>query len=98
MFYYKIFSINKMVQMIGGNITDTITGYVGKIDPKYLKIIGMILVVISVICIVYGLFQLFMGKNRMSVDYALNTLMDISAFIAGIYMWKSGGNALSSIM
>ena len=84
--------------MIGGNITDTISGDVGKIDPKYLKIIGMILVVISVICIVYGLFQLFMGKNRMSVDYALNTLMDLSAFIAGIYMWKSGGNALSSIM
>ena len=84
--------------MMGGNITDTISGYVGKIDPKYLKIIGMILVVISVICIVYGLFQLFVGKNRMSIDYALNTLMDISAFIAGIYMWKSGGNALSSIM
>ena len=41
---------------MGGNITDTISGYVGKIDPKYLKIIGMILVVISVICIVYGLF------------------------------------------
>ena len=84
--------------MIGGNITDTISGYVGKIDPKYLKIIGMILVVISVICIVYGLFQLFVGKNRMSIDYALNTLMDISAFIACIYMCKSGGNALSSIM
>lgn len=84
--------------MIGGNITDTISGYVGKIDPKYLKIIGMILVVISVICIVYGLFQLFMGKNHMSVDYALNTLMDLSAFIAGIYMWKSGGNALSGVM
>ena len=84
--------------MMGGNITATISGYAGKIDPKDLKIIGMILVVISVICIVYGLFQLFMGKNRMSVDYALNTLMDISAFIAGIYMWKSGGNALSSIM
>ena len=42
--------------MIGGNITDTISGYVGKIDPKYLKIIGMILVVISVICIIYGIF------------------------------------------
>ena len=41
---------------MGGNITDTISGYVGKIAPKYLKIIGMILVVISVICIVYGLF------------------------------------------
>ena len=84
--------------MMGGNITDTISGYVGKIDPKYLKIIGIILVVISVICIVYGLFQLFVGKNRMSVDYALNTLMDIIAFIAGIYVWKSGGNALSTVM
>ena len=84
--------------MIGGNITDTISGYVGKIDPKYLKIIGMILVVISVICIVYGLFQLFMGKNSLNFDYALNTLMDLSAFIAGIYMWKSGGSALSGVM
>ena len=42
--------------MIGGNITDTISEYVGKINPKYLRIIGMILVIISVICIVYGLF------------------------------------------
>lgn len=82
--------------MIGGNITDTISGYVGKIDPKYLKIIGMVLVIISVICIIYGLFQLFMGKNHMSVDLALNALMYISAFIGGIYMWKSGGNALST--
>ena len=42
--------------MIGGNITDTISGYVGKIDPKYLKIIGMILVIISTICVIYMLF------------------------------------------
>ena len=82
--------------MIGGNITDTISEYVGKINPKYLRIIGMILVIISVICIVYELFQLFMGKNRMSVELALNALMYISAFIGGIYMWKSGGNALSA--
>ena len=82
--------------MIGGNITDTISEYVGKINPKYLRIIGMILVIISVICIVYELIQLFMGKNRMSVELALNALMYISAFIGGIYMWKSGGNALSA--
>lgn len=82
--------------MIGGNITDTISGYVGKIDPKYLKIIGMILVIISTICVVYMLFQFFMGKNHMSIELALNVLMYISAFIGGIYMWKSGGNALSS--
>lgn len=87
-----------MVQMIGGNITDTITGYVGKIDPKYLKIIGMILVVISVICIIYGIFQMFMGKYHMGLDLALNALMYISAFISGIYMWKSGGSALSGVM
>ena len=37
-----------------------------------------------------------MGKNHMSVDLALNALMYISAFIGGIYMWKSGGNALST--
>lgn len=84
--------------MIGGNITDTISGYVGKIDPKYLKIIGMVLVIISTICVVYMLFQFFMGKNHMSVELALNALMYISAFIGGIYMWKSGGNALSGIM
>ena len=84
--------------MIGGNITDTISGYVGKIDPKYLKIIGMILVIISTICVVYMLFQFFMGKNHMSVELALNALMYISAFIGGIYMWKSGGNALSAGM
>ena len=67
--------------MIGGNITDTITGYVGKIDPKYLKILGMVLVVISVICVVYGLFQLFMGKNSLNFDYALNTLMVAALFL-----------------
>ena len=82
--------------MIGGNITDTISGYVGKIDPKYLRIIGMILVIISVICIVYGLFQLFMGKNRMSVELALNALMYIRAFIGGLTMWQSGGSDLSA--
>ena len=32
----------------------------------------------------------------MSVELALNALMYISAFIGGIYMWKSGGNALSA--
>lgn len=34
----------------------------------------------------------------MSVDLALNALMYISAFIGGIYMWKSGGSALSGVM
>ena len=34
----------------------------------------------------------------MSVDLALNALMYISAFIGGIYMWKSGGSALMGSM
>lgn len=83
-----------MVNIVGGNITDTISGYVGQINPKWLKIFGMILVIVSIICVVSLLMAFFSGKRSLTLDVALDGLMYVISFIAGIYMWKSGGNAL----
>ena len=41
-----------MVYIGGDNLSDSINGLIGKINPTWLRAMGMFLMVISVICVV----------------------------------------------
>lgn len=73
---------------IGGNLESSIGGIVGRIDEKWLRIMGMFLMVISVICVVMIIMDLMKRRQTINLSTAVNAAMYISAFVAGFYLWK----------
>lgn len=73
---------------IGGNLESSIGGIVGRIDEKWLRIMGMFLMVISVICVVMIIMDLMKRRQTVNLSTAVNAAMYISAFVAGFYLWK----------
>lgn len=73
---------------IGGNLETSIEGVVGRIDEKWLRIMGMFLMVISVICVVMIIIDLMKRRQTINLSTAVNAAMYISAFVAGFYLWK----------
>lgn len=73
---------------IGGNLETSIEGVVGRIDEKWLRIMGMFLMVISVICVVVIIIDLMKRRQTVNLSTAVNAAMYISAFVAGFYLWK----------
>ena len=73
---------------IGGNLESSIGGIVGRIDEKWLRIMGMFLMVISVICVVMIVMDLMKRRQTVNLSTAVNAAMYISAFVAGFYLWK----------
>lgn len=73
---------------IGGNLETSIEGVVGRIDEKWLRIMGMFLMVISVICVVMIIIDLMKRRQTVNLSTAVNAAMYISAFVAGFYLWK----------
>ena len=73
---------------IGGNLESSIGGIVGRIDEKWLRIMGMFLMVISVICVVMIVMDLMKRRQTINLSTAVNAAMYISAFVAGFYLWK----------
>lgn len=77
-----------MVYIGGNGFTDSIGQFVGNIDAKYLKIMGMFLVIISVICIITIIADMFRGRYVLNLSNITNAAMYISAFVAGFYIWS----------
>ena len=73
---------------IGGNLESSIGSVVGRIDEKWLRIMGMFLMVISVICVVVIVIDLMKRRQTVNLSTAVNAAMYISAFVAGFYLWK----------
>lgn len=73
---------------IGGNLETSIEGVVGRIDEKWLRIMGMFLMVISIICVVMIIIDLMKRRQTVNLSTAVNAAMYISAFVAGFYLWK----------
>ena len=73
---------------IGGNLESSIGGIVGRIDEKWLRIMGMFLMVISVICVVMIIMDLMKRRQTINLSTAVNAAMYVSAFVAGFYLWK----------
>lgn len=73
---------------IGGNLESSIGGIVGRIDAKWLKAMGMFLMVISVICIVMIVMDIMKRRQTINISTAVNAALYISAFVGGFYLWK----------
>lgn len=73
---------------VGGNLETSIGNVVDRINPTYLKYMGMFLMIISVICVVAIIMDIFKKRQNFTISTALNAAMYISAFIAGFYLWK----------
>lgn len=74
---------------VGGNLETSIGNVVGRINPTYLKYMGMFLMIISVICVIAIIMDIFKKRqNLLSGSTVLNAAMYLSAFVAGFYLWK----------
>lgn len=73
---------------VGGNLETSIGNVVGRINPTYLKYMGMFLMIISVICVVAIIMDIFKKRQNVTISTVLNAAMYLSAFVAGFYLWK----------
>lgn len=73
---------------VGGNLETSIGNVVGRINPTYLKYMGMFLMIISVICVIAIIMDIFKKRLNIGFSTVLNAAMYVSAFVAGFYLWK----------
>ena len=73
---------------IGGNFESSIGDVVGKIDEKWLKAMGMFLMIVSVICVVMIIMDIMKRRQSINLSTAINAALYISAFVGGFYLWK----------
>lgn len=73
---------------IGGNLESSIGDIVGKIDKKWLGIMGMFLMIMSVICVVVIIMDIMKRRQTINLSTAVNAALYISAFVGGFYLWK----------
>lgn len=76
-----------MVYIGGDNLSDSINGLIGKINPTWLRAMGMFLMVISVICVVMIVMDIMKRRQNVTVSTFFNGLLYISAFVAGWKLW-----------
>lgn len=73
---------------IGGNLESSIDNIVGKIDNKWLGIMGMFLMIMSVICVIVIIMDIMKRRQTINLSTAVNAALYISAFVGGFYLWK----------
>lgn len=73
---------------IGGNLESSIGNIVNGIDNKWLRVMGMFLMVVSVICVVVIIMEIMKRRQTINLSTAINAALYISAFVAGFHLWR----------